>query len=237
MTEENAEIVAEETEETKEEIEVKEVEEPSTSKATENTELIEALKKEFAEKIRIEEKNKLYPTIEKYKQDIKDQEEANKALKAKMQEYEDSHLSTEERIQKQVQELMEANSRLETQLDRVSEEAAKEIYKIQLDAARDKALVMYGDNIIVDMISGSTIEEIYESAEKANSVYLQIKAKAEEDAKAASKTVQIGSTVNPKSGSSTGSLEMDIQDIKNITDPKEWEKVKEKLKAKAMGLQ
>lgn len=238
MTEVTDETVVAENEETKEEIEVKEViKEPITSKANENTELIEALKKEFVEKIRTEEKNKLYTTMEKYKTEIKEKEDSNKTLAAKMKEYEDSHLSGEEKIQKQLLELQEANTQLSSQLDNVSEVAAKEIYKIQLEAATEKALAKYGDEIIVDMIHGSTIEEIYQSADKANSVYLTIKAKAEENAKLASKSVQIGSTVSPKGGSSTGSMEMDVQDIKNITDPKEWEKVKEKIKAKAMGLQ
>lgn len=233
MSEVTEEIIEEETEviEEKPVEEEKKKEEP---KNTEKEELIEALRKEFAEKIRKEEKDKLYPTMEKYKKELQEKEEANKALAAKMKEYEDSHLSGEEKIQKQLQELLDANDQLSKQLENVSSEAAKEIYSIQLDAAREKALAKYGNDIIPEMVSGSTIEEIYQSAEKANSVYLQIKAKAEEDAKAKSKTVQVGSNISPKNPGA-GSLEMDVQDVKNIKDPAEFEKIKEKLLAKALG--
>jgi hypothetical protein len=213
------------------EVEKEKKEEP---KNTEKEELIEALRKEFAEKIRKEEKDKLYPTMEKYKQEIKEKEEANKVLALKMKEYEDSHLSGEEKIQKQLQELLDANDTLSKQLENVSEVAAKEIYAIQLEAAREKALARYGNDIIPEMVSGNTIEEIYQSAEKANSVYLTIKAKAEEDAKAKSKTVPMGTNISPKNPGA-GSLEMDIQDIKNIKDPAEFEKIKEKLLAKALA--
>lgn len=225
LEEENKEIIE------KEEKEVEKKEEP---KSKEQEEIIKALRKEFAEKIRQEEKDKLYPTMEKYKKEIQEKEEANKVLAAKMKEYEDSHLSGEEKIQKQLQELLDANDTLSKQLENVSEVAAKEIYAIQLEAAKEKALAKYGNNIIPEMVSGNTIEEIYQSAEKANSVYLTIKAKAEEDAKAKSKTVQVGSNIAPKNPGA-GSLEMDIQDIKGIKDPAEFEKIKEKLLAKALG--
>jgi hypothetical protein len=230
MTEVTEEVLEEETVEEP----AGEVEEPKEADNT--TELLEAMKKEVSERIRKEEKDKLYPTIKKYKDDLKEKEEALKSLHDKIKQYEDSNLSNEEKVQKQLKELEEANTKLYSQLESVSEIAAKEIYAVKLEAAREKVLAKYGDSIIPEMISGSTIEEINESAERANSVYLNIKAKAEEDAKLASRKVKVGTDVSPKSTSMANSTDMDIQDIKNISDPKEWEKVKAQLKAKAFQI-
>jgi len=240
MTDELDETQAEEIEvieEVKEEKpEAKAEEKPSKEDSKEKDELIAALREEFAAAIRKEEKDKLYPTIEKYKQDLKAQEEAKKALETKLKEYEDKNLSGEERIQKQLADLAEKNEQLANQLERVSEEAAKEIYRVQLEAAREKALAKYGDSIVPEMVSGSTIEEIYESAEKANSVYLQIKAKAEEEVKAKSKTVPVGTKAAPVNvGGQASGTDLDIQTVKGINDPQEWAKVKDKLLEKALS--
>lgn len=225
-----------ETPETPETPEVTEEAKTSDNDSEEKDKIIAALRKEFAASIRKEEKDKLYPTIEKQKNDLLAAEEAKKALELKLKEYEDKNLTADEKNEKRWTELAEQNDALAKQLERVSEEAAKEIYRIQLEATREKVLAKYGEEIVPEMVVGSTIEEIQQSAEKANSVYLNIKAKAEEAAKAKSKTQAVGTKASPTnvSGQASGT-DMDIATVKGINDPAEWAKVKEKLLEKAFS--
>lgn len=191
---------------------------------------LEALKKEIAEAIRKEEKDKLYPSMTKLKEEKEAAEKRVEEAMAKIKEYEDSSLSAEEKTQKRLEELLEANKALEDRLEAVANASAKEIYETKLESHKDKLLAQYGDEIVVDLVTGSTIEELTESAEKAHSVYKEIQERAIEAATKQKKKEPVGTGVAPGKADSKRVSEVDLD---KISEEEFW-KIKDKLLQEAM---
>lgn len=143
------------------------------------------------EKARKEEKDKLYPKIEeltvtiKSLQDhVRQEQEEKERIKKEAEEAAErdrvAQLSAEERRD-------EILTKLEEQLNR--ERQAREEFSRQLDERdradhlrryRDKAIQNAGDEIIVELVSGSSEAEIDESIRKAKDRYVEI-VKAEKE--------------------------------------------------------
>lgn len=191
---------------------------------------VEALKKEFIEMVRKEEKDKLYKSMEKTKEELKAERDAKTALEAKIKEYEEKNLSAEEKTALKLEELAKANAELKEALDRVSLTAAQEIHNIQLEAAKAKVLAQYGEEIVPELILGSTIEEITESAERAHETYKRITEKATQ--KLTQERRETGTTGNiaPKTNETNKMYDVDIN---KVNDPAEWQKVKADILRKA----
>jgi hypothetical protein len=186
---------------------------------------LEALKKEIADAVAKREKDKLYPTIEKYKADLKEAQD-------KLKEYEDKNLSAEERTTKQLEEANAAIAELTKKMEAVAEAASKEVYAVKLEAQREKMLMQYKDEIIPELIMGSTIDEIAESAEKAHRKYIEIRdrevARIKEETKAARQTTKTSTGIAPTSSSDEVLMSRSCFDK---AKPEEWEALKAKLLA------
>lgn len=187
---------------------------------------LEALKKEISDTVAKREKDKLYPTIEKYKADLKEAQD-------KLKEYEDKNLSAEERLGKQLEEANAAIAELKKGMETVAEVASKEIHTVKLEAQREKMLLQYKDEIIPELIMGNTIDEIVESAEKAHRKYVEIRdreaARIKEETKAARQTTKTSTGIAPTSASDEGLNEMEA--VLDKAKPEEWEALKAKLLA------
>lgn len=219
-----------ETEETTEEKpEVKEKPEGKKEEKVEQKVDLDAL----TERIRKEEKEKLYASFEKYKADAKTAEEARKAAEAKLKEYENKNLTAEEQAALRFTELEESNKQLKSQLQEIVTLANDKITALQLELAKKEILSKYGDEIIEELVSGNSLEELAESAEKAHRRYKVITEAAVSKAKETPKQKeQIGTGLGPSSDKLNSSPT--IADIKKIDDPKEWEKMKAKLLEEAL---
>lgn len=229
MSVENEELNAEELEKTDEKV-TDGNEEKSKVEGQKATINIDDLKKEFIDMVRKEEKDKLYKSMEKIKEELRLEKEAKVALEAKTKEYEEKNLTAEEKTNLKLEELSNANLELKEALEKVSTTAAQEIYRVQLESERDKMLSKYGTEIIPSMISGSTIEEIRESAEEAHRVYGEIVTKATENLTKTRRETATTNTISPKAAATQKAFDVDISKIK---DPKEWETVKAELLEKA----
>lgn len=193
---------------------------------------VEALKKtleaELREKVRTEEKAKLYDSFEKYKQDAKEAEDAKVEAEKRLKEYETKNLTIDEQTALKLTELEKSNELLTSKLQEVIETANSSITTLQLELSKKEILAKYGEEIIPALVSGSTIEEIEASAEKAHNEYLAISEKALTKLKDTAKQKEpIGTGIGPSSQNI--GTNPTIAEIKNITDPKEWEKLKLKL--------
>lgn len=192
---------------------------------------VDTLKKEFIEMVRREEKDKLYKSMEKTKEELKAEKDAKAVLEAKIKEYEEKNLTADEKTALKIEELAKANADLKDALDRVSSTAAQQIYEVQLEAAKEKVLAKYGDDIIVEMISGSTIEEINESAERAHETYKRITERATELVNQTRRETTTTNVLAPKVNDVHTAFSPDLDKIK---DPQEWEKVRANLLEKAL---
>ncbi len=198
---------------------------------------VEAYKKAIAdaeiERIRKEEKDKLYPSLEKYKNDAKTAEEARKAAEEKLKEYETSKLSTEEQAILKMQQLEESNSKLQEQMQSLVEEANSKITTLQLELVKKEVLAQYGDEIIPALVTGSTIEEIAQSADKAHREYISIRERELAKVKDAVKPkTQIGTGVSPQNDRLNAGVT--AADINKINDPKIWEANRDKFLEEAL---
>jgi hypothetical protein len=199
---------------------------------------VEELEKRIAERVRQEEKAKLYDTLEKVK---REKEEAD----AKLKEYETSKLTTEEQIQAKLregdekittltQQLDQAKTIFETELSKIAGEAQNEVKKIRLDAEKDKIKLKYGGEIIEELVEGNTIEELQDSAEKAHNIYKAIRDRETAKLKEELEKQQVGSGINPTS-TLTDNVVGDV-DLNKVNDKAEWDKIRKSVLEKALRL-
>jgi hypothetical protein len=203
---------------------------------TEDIEAIrEVLRKEMeavvSEKVRKEEKDKLYPEIERLKASLKERDTSlEDALKA-VKEYEDKNLSAEEKTNKLLQELVNTNDTLKTQLESVRQEAESRVRNLQLASFKDKLISSYSGKIVEGLVSGEDEESITSSAIKAHEKWVEIAesvAKMQLDEK---QKTALGTSIDPATDKKVTGI--NIGDIDNIKDPNEWAKVRADILAKA----
>jgi hypothetical protein len=216
----------------------KEVKQESTKedvKALDVEALKKALKEELAESIRKEEKDKLYASFEKYKEDAKTAAAEKEAAESKLKEYETKNLSVEEQAALRYKELQESNEQLTQKFNEVVEVANARINSLEMELTKKELLAAYGGEIIVDMVSGSNVDELRASAEKAHNQYVAIKEQTKAELASTAKG-PIGSGLNPPNSDKLNSSPTKA-DIMSVDDPKEWEKLKSKLLAEAFKQQ
>lgn len=124
---------------------------------------------EMLTKARSDEKQKLYKSLEKAKQESKNvQEERDKVLedltqaKARLQTLEDSNMSDIEKVSQQIKLLAEQNELLKTQLQQVSKDAESRLRESELKSYQKQKIAESG-LLFPEMVTGSTVEEIDES--------------------------------------------------------------------------
>ena len=175
-------------------------------------ELTKALRAEIAEAIRKEEKDKLYPSIEKHKEEAKKALDAKKAAEDRLKEYETKNLTAEEQTALKFKELENVNLGLQSKLEEIVNAANDKITTLELQLMKKEVLSKYGSEIIPELVNGSTVEEIIESAENAHRRFKDIFDSAKESAKPAVKKPAIGSGLTPgndslKSGITVADIE------------------------------
>lgn len=189
------------------------------------------IKKEIAESIRKEEKDKLYPQIEKLKQEAKAKEEALVEAQKQVEEFKSKNMTDDEKLQLKLRELEDAKASLETKMEEFASRTATEIYKVKLEAELEKQLLKYKDEVIPELVTGGTIEEIQQSAENAHRRFLELKAGIEEEVKSKIKAEpkepkSIGTGIEPVK---RGTKMIGEIDIDKITDEKEWKAARQRL--------
>jgi hypothetical protein len=195
--------------------------------------MTKALRAEITESVRTQEKAKLYDSFEKYKEDARKADEARKVAEDKLKEYETSKLSAEEQAVLKLQQLEESNSKLQEQMQSLVEEANSKITTLQLELVKKEVLAQYGDEIIPALVTGSTIEEIAQSADKAHREYISIRERELAKAKDAVKPkTQIGAGINPQNDRLNAGVT--AADINKINDPKIWEANRDKFLEEAL---
>jgi hypothetical protein len=234
---EDGEIKEPEAKETEEVVEKKE-----TKEVIENTVITESflaeLKKQVAESVRKEEKDKLYPQIDKLKEDLKAKDTALSEATKQLEEFANKNLTADERLQIKLKELEDAKASLEVKLEDFATKTAAEIYKVKLEAELEKQLLKYQGEIVPELVIGSTIEEIQANAEMANKRFLEIKLGIEEQVKSQFEAAaniketketskQVGTGIDPSANSRSRMIgEVDLDKIK---DAETWKRERQKM--------
>jgi hypothetical protein len=192
---------------------------------------VEALKKaletEITERVRKEEKAKLYESFEKYKKDAKEAIDEKESIEIKLKEYETKNLSADEQTALKLQSAEESIVQLRTQLTDIVEQANSKITTLQMELMKKDLLAKYGEEIIPSMVSGNTLDELMESAENAHREYVNITEKFSAKSKEAKLKETIGTNLGPSSDRLN--VSPSIADIKKMNDPNKWEELKAKL--------
>lgn len=126
---------------------------------------------ELLNKVRREEKDKLYKSIEKTKTEAKSiQAERDQVLddlklaKDKLSTLQDSNMSDIEKVNKQIELIVEQNELLKKQLEAVSQQAEQRVRQSEVKTYRQKQIDKSG-LLFPEMVSGDTPEEIDASIE------------------------------------------------------------------------
>jgi len=126
---------------------------------------------ELLNKVRREEKDKLYKSIEKTKTEAKSiQAERDQVLddlklaKDKLSTLQDSNMSDIEKVNKQIDLIVEQNELLKKQLEAVSQQAEQRVRQSEVKTYRQKQIDKSG-LLFPEMVSGDTPEEIDASIE------------------------------------------------------------------------
>jgi len=137
------------------------------------------------EKARSEEKKKLYPDLERLRQEKTEGaariEELQSELAAKHSEVEAlrvGEMEKSESVNKELRELQEKNLKLEAAIEAVAESAAARIRASELSAYREKAIAAAGLDQLEALVAGGSVEEIDASVAAAKEKELAILEKA-----------------------------------------------------------
>lgn len=139
--------------------------------------------KELLEKVRKEEKSKLYPQIDHLKKSVEQLQKQNELLVnqlSSVQEDEkkkgEAKLTETQLIQKQMQEITRQNAVLQAQLTTMQEESQKAITIAQLDAYRTRKIAESGGELIPELVFGESEAEIDAAIIASKQRYIEIRA-------------------------------------------------------------
>ena len=191
---------------------------------------------ELIAKARKEERDKLYPQIEKLKKDKNDLllvvaerdkqiAEYEKAVNNLQKEHSKMSKDVEEgtKTNKIVQEQSLTISQLEQELEELQAKYEMDIQSLQVQSYRDKMIASAGGELIPELVTGNTEEEINASIELAKQKYAEIQEKA-------LASVQMPKPANPSISAIQNTQIKSIDDIRTMT-PQEWAEAR-----KTMGL-
>lgn len=188
-------------------------------------------------KARAEEKAKLYPQIDKLKKDkndlllvvaerdatIKEQDKTITDLQknhSKLAKDVEDSTSTNKVVQEQALLI----SQLEQQLEDIQVAYETETQTLKLSSYRDKQIALTGGDIIAELVTGNTEEEINASIEVAKQRYAEIQEKALSQ-------VQMPKSVNPSVSTLNQNTLKSVEDIATMT-PAEWAEYRKGLNIK-----
>ena len=173
--------------------------------------------KDFIQKVRKQEKDKLYMEIQKKDTKIKELEGEILLLNNRLKSSTETSINEQEELRTEVQRLSETVAELK-----------KDIRRKELDLFKERALKEAGDELILDLVSGETEEEILSSIEVAKQRYQEIVEKAISK----KPKVEVPKPTNPQQPKSIKQLT--AQEIAKMS-PKEWAEHREMVK-KQLGL-
>ena len=173
--------------------------------------------KDFIQKVRKQEKDKLYTEIQKKDTKIKELEGEILLLNNRLKSSTETSINEQEELRTEVQRLSETVAELK-----------KDIRRKELDLFKERALKEAGDELILDLVSGETEEEILSSIEVAKQRYQEIVEKAISK----KPKVEVPKPTNPQQPKSIKQLT--AQEIAKMS-PKEWAEHRDMVK-KQLGL-
>lgn len=173
--------------------------------------------KDFIQKVRKQEKDKLYTEIQKKDTKIKELEGEILLLNNRLKSSTETSINEQEELRTEVQRLSETVAELK-----------KDIRRKELDLFKERALKEAGDELILDLVSGETEEEILSSIEVAKQRYQEIVEKAISK----KPKVEVPKPTNPQQPKSIKQLT--VQEIAKMS-PKEWAEHRDMVK-KQLGL-
>jgi len=173
--------------------------------------------KDFIQKVRKQEKDKLYTEIQKKDTKIKELEGEILLLNNRLKSSTETSINEQEELRTEVKQLSETVAELK-----------KDIRRKELDLFKERALKEVGDELILDLVSGETEEEILSSIEVAKQRYQEIVEKAISK----KPKVEVPKPTNPQQPKSIKQLT--AQEIAKMS-PKEWAEHRDMIK-KQLGL-
>lgn len=173
--------------------------------------------KDFIQKVRKQEKDKLYTEIQKKDTKIKELEGEILLLNNRLKSSTETSINEQEELRTEVQRLSETVAELK-----------KDIRRKELDLFKERALKEAGDELILDLVSGETEEEILSSIEVAKQRYQEIVEKAVSK----KPKVEVPKPTNPQQPK--GIKQLTAQEIAKMS-PKEWAEHRDMVK-KQLGL-
>lgn len=173
--------------------------------------------KDFIQKVRKQEKDKLYTEIQKKDTKIKELEGEILLLNNRLKSSTETSINEQEELRTEVKQLSETVAELK-----------KDIRRKELDLFKERALKEVGDELILDLVSGETEEEILSSIEVAKQRYQEIVEKAISK----KPKVEVPKPTNPQQPKSIKQLT--AQEIAKMS-PKEWAEHRDMVK-KQLGL-
>lgn len=163
------------------------------------------------EKVRKQEKDKLYPKIEKLEAELKEGAKALQDMAAKLaateKEKEDlttGKLSSQDVLKKQMDEQAKAMDKLRVDLEVGKKEALMKIQSAELKAFREQKLREAGSDLIPELVSGNTEEEIVASLEKSKAKYQEVYQTALDKEKTKQPPPAGAGKTNPPGGAGSG---------------------------------
>lgn len=174
----------------------------------------------FAEKVRQQEKAKLYPKMEKMEKELKEKEavlkEREEELASAKAALESKGAGTSEEgalLKTQISDLQKQIKQTNENIAREKTEAEQKLKNAELQAYRERKLRDAGD-LIPELVAGATPEEIDASVEASKAKYQELyqKALADAQAKANGGKPKGASTTKPQAGQANGTAD--------LTDPK-----------------
>ena len=165
--------------------------------------------KESVESARKNEKDKLYSRIEELEKKAKESVEAAANLAKEKEEVEKKVMEEKERLEREKlseidrlkQDFKKSTDEIMSKVQEVSsknEELAKNLKIKELEAVKSSIIAESNGEIIAEMITGSTPEEMRESAEKAKNTYKSLKEKFTPQPETPTQTPEVKpTTINP----------------------------------------
>ena len=201
--------------------------------------------RDLLEKVRKEEKSKLYPQIDHLKKSIDQLQREKEALVTKIssaQEDEkrkgDAKLSETQRIQQQMSEISSQNAILNAKLETMQEESQQAIADAQLDAYRSRKLVEAGGELIPELVFGNSEAEIDAAIIASRQRYHEMKTSIRESLKQTTRNTPVppvgGTPPSDAVAGRQGAEELTAEMLANMT-PEQWAKERMSVRRQVDG--
>jgi chromosome segregation ATPase len=179
----------------------------------------------LVEAVRKQEKDKLYKSLEAKDGQLKSVTEELESIKGQLKDKESAKMEELTQLQETIKGLQQQQADLLAQMERQKEEAelerqlaAQEKAQAELKAYKAEAIRLAGDDLIVELVGGSSKEEIDASIEKAKAKYAEIEAKLADKNKEVRKQEKITNTTRVTAPPSSSVQPLTLEQIKKMSN-------------------